>query len=100
MVSAVWSDISVPIINPSPANPFYSQFSYNSINNSGFQTLWILISWLLCQKPVDLDLQCFLSRIYPGAAGQGFRFNPLKPNRISRPYHLDESISNLRVVGW
>ena len=24
--------------------------------------------------------------------------NPLMPNEISRPYHLDESISNLRVV--
>ena len=26
--------------------------------------------------------------------------NPFKLNGISHPYHLDISISNLRVVGW
>ena len=26
--------------------------------------------------------------------------NPFMPNGISCPYHLDESISNLNVVGW
>ena len=28
-----------------------------------------------------------------------FSFKPVMPNGISRLYHLDESISNLRVVG-
>ena len=27
-------------------------------------------------------------------------FNPFKPNAISHCYHLDESISYCRVVGW
>ena len=26
-------------------------------------------------------------------------FNPIEPNRISNPYHLDKSVLNLRVVG-
>ena len=26
--------------------------------------------------------------------------NPFMPIGISRPYHLDASIANLRVVGW
>ena len=26
--------------------------------------------------------------------------NPFKPNGVSRPYPLDQSISVLRVVGW
>ena len=26
--------------------------------------------------------------------------DPFMPKGISRPYHFDESISNLRVVGW
>ena len=26
--------------------------------------------------------------------------NPFKPNEISNPYQLDESVSVLRVVGW
>ena len=29
-----------------------------------------------------------------------FDFNPFMPNKFSRPYQLDESISNFRVVGW
>ena len=28
------------------------------------------------------------------------RINPFMSNGITRPYHLDESISNLWVVGW
>ena len=31
------------------------------------KTVWILISWLL-MKPADLDLHCFLKRIYSGSA--------------------------------
>ena len=28
------------------------------------------------------------------------RFNPLMPNAFPHPFYLNESISNLRVVGW
>ena len=40
--------------------------------HSWWQTVQILISWLL-QKPTDLDLHCLQNRIYPGSAGQGLR---------------------------
>ena len=33
-------------------------------------TVQILIRWL-CQKPSDLDLHCFLKKIYYGSAGHG-----------------------------
>ena len=32
--------------------------------------MWILIRWH-CQKPADVDLQCFQKRINLGSAGQG-----------------------------
>ena len=40
----------------------------------------ILIRWL-CEKPADLDLQCFLKRINLGSIGQGFSvvFSPCIP---------------------
>ena len=35
-----------------------------------WKTVWFLIRWLH-QKPADLDLHCFLKRIYLGSVGQG-----------------------------
>ena len=35
----------------------------------------ILISWLLLQKPADLDLYCFEVRVYSNSLGQGIRLS-------------------------
>ena len=40
-----------------------------------------------------------ISRMKKGSSMKN-GFEPFMPDGISRPYHLDESISNLRVVVW
>ena len=54
---------------------FSKQFScVISINildsEAACKTVQILVRWL-CQKPADLDLHCFLKRIYRESTGQG-----------------------------
>ena len=58
-------------ISTSLFEPVSCVFSINTEDSVGaWETVQILISWLL-KKPADLDLHCFLNRIYPGSAGQG-----------------------------
>ena len=46
----------------------------NTVDSKGaWKAVQILVSWLH-KKPADLDLHCFLKRIYPGSAGQGLKF--------------------------
>ena len=50
-------------------------------------------------EPIKLTKGLEFLRRSHDTESQGL-LNPYKPNGISRPYHLDESISNLRVAGW
>ena len=62
--------------------------SFNTVDSeAAWKTVQLLISWL-CQKPADLDLHCFLNKLYIGSKGQGLISEPLPTSRLYICKHL------------
>ena len=86
--------------------PQNSEFRHNPEN---FHPCKVFAKRSMCFNQVDYGLfihwpcgekTCHQTRLVPTYSATGYNFDPFIPNGFSHLNHLDEFISNFRVVGW